>query len=76
MILEENDLALAWDNSEIGLLKPHIEGPARIHTINHTPWNHKPIPMSYVEKEKAIVLLKEKIAAGILESGYGAYASR
>ena len=75
-MLEENDLALAWDNTEIGLLKPHIEGPARIHTVSHTPWNYKQILMSYAEREKAIELLKERIAAGILEPGCGAYALR
>ena len=75
-MLRQHDLALAWDDSEIGLLKPHIEGPLHIFTVDHTPWNYKPFPMSYAEKEIAIDLLKKKLESGIMEMGCGPYASR
>jgi len=37
-ILFEFEGAIAFDDSEMGLLNPAIEPPIVIHTIPHTPW--------------------------------------
>src|SRR5436190_4531175 len=37
-ILFEHEGAIAFDDSEMGLLKPEIEPPVVIHTVPHTPW--------------------------------------
>ena len=37
-ILFEHEGAIAFDDSEMGLLKPEIELPVVIHTVPYTPW--------------------------------------
>ena len=36
-ILFKYERAIAFDDSEIGLLRPEIEPPAVIHTVQHVP---------------------------------------
>jgi hypothetical protein len=37
-ILYEFEGAVAFDDSEMGLVKPEIEPPVVIHTVAHEPW--------------------------------------
>jgi hypothetical protein len=37
-ILFEYEGAIAFDDSEMGLLSPEIEPPVKIHTVPHLPW--------------------------------------
>ena len=47
-----------------------------IFTIDHVPWNLKPIPVLRAHIPKVIDLLKEKVAMGILEPSNTPYSNR
>ena len=47
-----------------------------IFTIDHVPWNLKPIPVPRAHIPKVIDLLKEKVAMGILEPSNSPYWNR
>ena len=47
--------------------------PMIIFTIDHVPWNLKPIPIPRAQIPKVIDLLKEKVAMGILEPSDAPY---
>jgi hypothetical protein len=59
--------AIAFDNSEMGLLRPEIEPPVIIHTIRHIPWQRQNIRLPYAMKEAATRIVKEKLTLGLLE---------
>ena len=75
-ILFEFEGAIAFDDSEMGLLNPEIEPPVVIHTIPHTPWQQQNIRLPKAMQEVATKHVKEKLANGILEFSQGPYRSR
>ena len=47
-----------------------------IFTIDHVPWNLKPIPVPRAHIPKIIDLLMEKVAMGILEPSNASFSNR
>ena len=66
-MLEQHGKAFAFTSREIGCVDPKIVEPMVIFTIDHVPWNLKPIPVPRAYIPKILDLLKEKVAMGILE---------
>jgi Reverse transcriptase (RNA-dependent DNA polymerase) len=75
-ILFECEGAVAFDDSEMGLLNPAIEPPIVIHTVPHTPWQQQNIRLPKAMQEAATAIVKEKLQSGILEFSQGPYRSR
>jgi len=75
-ILFEFEGAIAFDDSEMGLLSPEIEPPVVIHTIPHTPWQQQNIRLPKAMQEVATKHVKEKLANGMLEFSQGPCRSR
>ena len=75
-MLEQHGKAFAFTSREIGCIDPKIVEPMVIFTIDHVPWNLKPIPVPRAHIPKVIDLLKEKVAMGILEPSSAPYSNR
>lgn len=75
-ILFQFEGAIAFDDSEMGLLNPEIEPPVTIHTIPHVPWQQQNIRLPKAMQDIATQHVKEKLASGMLEFSQGPYRSR
>jgi hypothetical protein len=75
-ILFEFEGAIAFEDSEMGLLNSEIEPPIHINTIPHSPWQQKNIRFSKSMQEAAGDIIKEKLRYGTLEHSQGPYRSR
>jgi RNase H-like domain found in reverse transcriptase/Integrase zinc binding domain len=75
-ILYEFEGAIAFEDSEMGLVKPEIEPPVVIHTVPHEPWQQNNIRLPKATQDAATAIVKEKQKLGILEHSQGPYRSR
>jgi hypothetical protein len=75
-ILYEYEGAVAFDDSEMGLLNPEIEPPVVMHTVPHVPWQQQSLRLPKAMQEAASTIIKEKLANGILEFSEGPYRGR
>jgi len=75
-ILFEYEGAIAFDDSEMGMLKPEIEPPIVIHTVPHKPWQQHNLRLPKAVQEIATEQVKEKLTSGLLEYSQGPYRSR
>ena len=75
-ILFEYEGAVAFDDSEMGLLNPEIEPPVIIHTVPHSPWQQQNLRLPKSMQEAATAIVKEKLENGTLEFSQGPYRSR
>ena len=75
-MLEQHGKAFAFTSKEIGCVDPKIVEPIVIFTIDHVPWNLKPILVPRAHIPKVIDFLKEKVAMGILEPSNAPYSNR
>jgi len=75
-ILFEYEGAIAFDDSEMGLLNPEIEPPVVIHTIPHSPWQQQNLRLPKAMQETATAIVKEKLEDGTLEFSQGPYRNR
>ena len=75
-VLLNNELALAWDESEKGRFRDDYFDPVVIPTIEHTPWVHRQPPIPPGIREEVIKLIKSKIASGVYEPSNSSYQSR
>ena len=75
-ILFEYEGAIAFEDSEMGLLDPSIEPPVAIHTIPHTPWQQPNLRLPKSMQEEATRQVKKKLDLGLLEFSQGPYRSR
>ncbi|OMJ17192.1 hypothetical protein AYI69_g7519, partial [Smittium culicis] len=66
----------ACSQSHMGCLNSNIEPPVKIHTVEHKPWNFRPIPIPHSMRDKVVSMIKSKVDSGILEPGTSAYANR
>ncbi len=66
----------AFNDSEMGMLKPEIEPPIIIHTVPHKPWQQANLHLPKAMQEIATVHVKEKLTNGTLEYSQGPYQSR
>jgi hypothetical protein len=75
-ILFEYEGAVAFDESEMGLLHSSISPPVVIHTIPHQPWQQQNIRFAKSMQEAAAEHVKQKLQNGMLEFSQGPYRSR
>lgn len=75
-VLTNNELALAWDESEKGQFRNDYFSPVIIPTIEHVPWAHHQPPIPPGIREEVIKLIKSKIASGVYEASNSSYQSR
>jgi hypothetical protein len=75
-ILFKYEGAIAFDDSEMGLLDPRIEPPIKIHTVPHQPWQQVNLRLPKAMQDEATRQVKEKLDLGILEFSQGPYRSR
>ena len=75
-VLCNNELALAWDESEKGRFHNDYFEPVVILMIEHTPWVHRQSPILPGIRDKVIKLIKLKIASGVYEASNSSYQSR
>jgi hypothetical protein len=75
-ILFEFEGAIAFDDSEMGLLNPEIEPPVTIHTVPHVPWQQQNLRLPRAMQEEATRQVKEKLELGMLEFSQGPYRNR
>jgi reverse transcriptase-like protein len=75
-ILFEFEGAIAFDESEMGLLHSDVEPPVKIHTVPHQPWQQQNLRLPKVVVDEATRIVKEKLANGTLEYSQGPYRNR
>jgi hypothetical protein len=78
-VMELNQHALAFEDSERGTFKDEYFSPYKIATVPHVPWEYKkkkkiPIPPGILQK--VIDVLKLKMEAGVYEMCQSSYRSR
>jgi hypothetical protein len=74
-IMVLNEKALAFDESEKGILSRDYFSDYKIATIPHTPWQHRNYPVAPGIKNKVVDLLRSKIDAGLYEYCQSSYRS-
>lgn len=72
-VLYKREAALAWDFTEIGRVREEVAAPQVIKTVDHEPWTVPGFPVPKALKKTVIKMLKERLAAGLLEPCDGAY---
>jgi len=75
-ILFEYEGAIAFVDSEMGLVSPAIEPPVHINTVPHSPWQQQNIRLPKAMQEAATEIVKDKLEIGVLEYSQGPYRSR
>ncbi|KZO92159.1 hypothetical protein CALVIDRAFT_487994, partial [Calocera viscosa TUFC12733] len=75
-IIQQHEMVFAWDESEMGLFRSDYFDPVIIPTIEHTPWQHKNIPIPPGLLPKVLKVLKDKLNAGVYEPSQSSYRSR
>jgi hypothetical protein len=75
-ILFEFEGAIAFKDSEMGMLRDEIEPPIKIHTIPHEPWQQQNLRLPKAMQETAMAIVKDKLELGVLEHCQGPYRSR
>ena len=75
-VLKNNELTLAWDESEKGRFRDDYFEPVVIPTVEHTPWVHHQPPIPPGIRDDVIKLIKSKIASGVYEPSNSSYQSR
>lgn len=75
-ILYEFEEALAFEDSEMGLLDETMEPPVVIHIVPHTPWQQQNLRLPKSMQDIATEHVKEKLSNGMLEPLQGPYRSR
>jgi len=74
-VLANNELALAWDETEKGRFRDDYFPPVVIPVIEHTPWTHRQPPIPPGIKDEVIKLIKSKIASDVYEASNSSYQS-
>jgi len=75
-ILYDYEGAIAFDETEIGLLNSMIEPPVKIYTVPHVPWQQQGLRLPKAMQQEATRQVREKLELGILEFSQGPYRSR
>jgi hypothetical protein len=75
-ILFEFEGAIAFEDSEMGMLREEVEPLIKIHSIPHEPWQHQNFCLPKAMQETATAIVKGKLELGVLEHCQGPYRSR
>ena len=68
-----HETAFAWTATKHGQLDDQYFPPVKIHTVPHTPWILRNIPISPLSWDQAIQIIKDCIASGVYEPSATAY---
>ena len=71
--LLNREMALAWDMSKIGQIRPEVTPPLKIDTMDHEPWQVPGFSIPKALKETVNEILKERMRNDILELCQGPY---
>jgi hypothetical protein len=72
-VMELNQKALAFEDSERGTFRDDYFSPYKIATVPHVPWEYKNIPIPPGILHKVIEVLKLKMEAGVYEMCQSSY---
>ena len=75
-VLFEFEGAIAFEDSEMGLLNEKIEPPVKAYVVPHVPWQQQNLRLPKAMQDVATSLVKEKLDLGLLERSQGPYRSR
>ena len=75
-VLCNNELGLAWDETEKGRFRDDYLSPVVIPTIEHVPWVHRQPPILPGIRDKVLKLIQKKIDSGIYEPSNSSYQSK
>ena len=75
-ILFEYEGAIAFDESEMGMLHFDVEPAVKINTVPHQPWQQQNLRLPRAMVDEATRIVKEKLANGTLEYSQGPYRNR
>ena len=75
-ILKIHQDAFVFEDSQRGTFREDYFSPYIIPVVPHEPWAYHNIPIPPGIREKVIILLKEKIEAGVYEPSQSSYRSR
>ena len=71
--LSNREMALSWDFSEIGRIRPEVTPPLKIDTVDHKPWQAAGFPVAKALKGVVNEMLRERMRNDILEPCHGPY---
>lgn len=72
-MLFNREAALAWNFSEIGLVRPEVAPLQKICTIKHTAWQVPGFRIPRALNKKITDVLQERLAKGVIEPCHGPY---
>lgn len=75
-VLHNNEMAMAWDETEKGRFRDEYFDPVVIPTIEHIPWMHRQPPVPPGIRNEVIKVIKSKITSGVYEASNSSYQSR
>ena len=75
-VLRNNEMGLAWDESEKGRFRDDYLSPVVIPTIEHTPWAHRQPPIPPGIRDEVLKLIQNKIDSGVYEPSNSSYQSK
>ena len=73
VVLENREMALSWEFSEIGRIRPEIAPPQKIETVPHTPWQAANFPVPKALQPIVAEMIRDRLKTGILEHCNGPY---
>ncbi|KAG0140615.1 hypothetical protein CROQUDRAFT_22836, partial [Cronartium quercuum f. sp. fusiforme G11] len=74
-VIVKREKAIAFDESERGVLKHSWGLPYIIPVIDHQPWQKRPIPIPKPIREDYIELVRERLRNGLYEKSTSSYSS-
>ena len=75
-VLRNNEMGLAWDESEKGRFRDDYLSPVVIPTIEHTPWVQRQPPIPPGIRDEVLKLIQNKIDSGVYEPSNSSYQSK
>jgi transposase InsO family protein len=75
-VVLNNEMNLAWVESERGRFRDDYFDPVIMPTVEHTPWQQKPLPIPPGKYDEIMEILKSKIENGVYEPSTSSYSSR
>ena len=74
-VLFEFEVAIAFEDAEMGCLGAHIEPPILAQTVPHVPWQQQNLRLPRSTQEEASKIVKRNLTSGVLEFSQGPYRS-
>ena len=75
-VLHNNEMGLAWDESEKGHFRDNYLSPVVIPTIEYVPWAHRQPPVPPGIRDEVLKLIQSKINSGVYEPSNSSYQSK